>query len=85
MVTDKDPCLELRFDAFLDSFLFFSLAATPYSAETAAGSQVVTGTDVRADAQQWSRSQSFPCKRGGRGGFHVRALQGELAGNTAGA
>lgn len=64
-------------------FGFFSLAATPYSAETAAGGQVVTGTGVHADAKQWSQSQSFQVKWGGRGGFNVRARQGELGDNAA--
>lgn len=55
-----------------------SLAATPYSAEAAAGGQVVARSDVHA--KQWSQSQlqSFKFKWGGRGRFHLCALQGEL-------
>lgn len=65
------------FWCFAWSFVL-SLAATPYSAEAAAGGQVVTRSDVHGHTKQWSQSQSFKFKWGGRGRFHLCALQGEL-------
>lgn len=61
---------------FVCLFVCLFLAATPYSAETAAGGQVVAGAGVHAGTQQWSQSQ-FEFTWGGRGPVHVRALQGE--------